>query len=456
MDVQALLPRALTYEPANTEYWMNGTGPFFAPDLTLQQTMQPFIYSNGSTPDLEVTCPTSNCTWPAFETLALCNFCDDRIISELEYGCYNTSAEWLTDVSDYASYPTNYPSTTQCGWFLNATSDAPVLMTGYTFDPLTKAQGEVLETRLFPLVDANTKQTSYDGSVLFRDLVNPVLDVIIAHTPGGPAAVLENVRPVAYECAISWCTQTLESTSFEGKLQENATRMVTNNTKAPYAWKVDLETFYYEYDYNVSITPDDQHHHPTLDPQTSNKDLTFTVSNETALNFQFMLDIIMPSFVTNKPNEDVAQIKWYTLNSQGTGGAKVTPSLVTPWRNENIVRHMERIAEAMTRTIRNAVNDKNQLETIEGTAWQLKIHVEVRWAWLILPVVLAAISLVFLVVTVAKSSHDIDDVGIWKNSALAILFNGLGDDVQRSVGPNARMGEIRNKAMDLSVKIVPE
>jgi hypothetical protein len=79
--------------------------------------------------------------------------------------------------------------------------------------------------------------------------------------------------------------------------------------------------------------------------------------------------------------------------------------------------------------------------------------VKIRWIWVTLPLSLLVFSFIFLLATVIRSSRDEDTVGIWKTSALAVLFNGLGDDVQSNVGPHVRMGEARSKARDMKVHL---
>lgn len=63
------------------------------------------------------------------------------------------------------------------------------------------------------------------------------------------------------------------------------------------------------------------------------------------------------------------------------------------------------------------------------------------------------LSLVFLIATAIRSVKEKDKIGIFKTSALAILFNGLGDEVQAQYGGIQRMGETRARARDMKVKL---
>jgi len=63
-------------------------------------------------------------------------------------------------------------------------------------------------------------------------------------------------------------------------------------------------------------------------------------------------------------------------------------------------------------------------------------------------------SLMFLIATVIRSTQEREKIGIFKTSALAILFNGLGDDVQARVGGGGnRLGDARSRARDMKVRL---
>jgi hypothetical protein len=59
-------------------------------------------------------------------------------------------------------------------------------------------------------------------------------------------------------------------------------------------------------------------------------------------------------------------------------------------------------------------------------------------------------------VTILKCERDIDEVGVWKTSALAILFNGLDDEVMKDKKKVWRMGDMRRKARGMKVRLEPD
>jgi hypothetical protein len=81
------------------------------------------------------------------------------------------------------------------------------------------------------------------------------------------------------------------------------------------------------------------------------------------------------------------------------------------------------------------------------------VLIKIHWVWISLPIILLIFSLMFLIATAVKSTREEDQIGIFKTSALAILVNGLGEDVQKQFGGNSRMGITRSRAKDVKVQL---
>jgi hypothetical protein len=127
-----------------------------------------------------------------------------------------------------------------------------------------------------------------------------------------------------------------------------------------------------------------------------------------------------------------------------------------PWdAPRNVSQHLSQAVTVMNQVIRRNTLSKSGTHNVSvGRAFAYVIIVHVRWAWISLPAALLLFSLLFLITTVVRSTRDADNVGIWKTSALAILFNGLGDDVQNHVGSgNLSMGYTRARAKELKVHL---
>ena len=124
-----------------------------------------------------------------------------------------------------------------------------------------------------------------------------------------------------------------------------------------------------------------------------------------------------------------------------------------PWLPpNNLSAHLTRLASTLTNIMRSTVNST---DPVVGVALDTQMLVNMRWTWFILPLTVFILTLAFLSATIFKSHHEKNEVGIWKTSALAILFNGPGDEAQRAMGSNCRLGEVRQKAKELSINLVP-
>jgi hypothetical protein len=444
----ATVPRATTYEAQSGLSHFNNTSRLFSP-RDLEAFTESVFFNTGTLPALNVTCSTSNCTWEPFDTLGICSECID-ISKELKYDCLTSVAEWLPNV---ALTDATYPNVTACGYYLiPETPDSfPLLMNGYVVDEKGNP-GEALSMRIFPFVDVIERQPHFGGSLHFKDFQTPINDFLIAATNGGPKGVYANATTTAHECILFWCTKTVQSAYYWGHKQENISNVLPMQTQDQFPWELipDPEGALTRYISNFTRTL----------PSRSQPDLqnnTFSITNVTALQAVFVIDDIAPSYVVAANSSDAPQIKWLNGPEYGAPLLISFPDDLNVWSPPNdVVARVDFLANTLTDLIRNTPDANNKIELIHGFAWDQRTGVQVRWAWFSLPVALLVFSVVFLLVTVYESSKDEEFVGIWKTSTIAVLFNGLGDEVQTKFGTNCKMGEARAKARVIKVKILPD
>jgi len=406
-------------------------------------------FVTGTRPDIPLSCPTSNCTWPEYETLAVCSSCEEvSHLLDITYSCMDNatidwSVSWQGPLSDVP-----YPTGTVCGHWLNATSDAPLLLSGYVADVQNGSSPphETLLVRTIPLSDFNTKDPYYGvGSVNFKHIRNPILDALIASAVGGSDSVYDKKAPVVHECLLSWCVQTMKSSYDWGKYTENVTStfLDVSSEPGPWPWLVSGEVF--EYTQNVALTP------PTASASRSNNTVvnaTYTIDRDTIFNTMIIFDDFFPSFYTDENNSGGGLLRFRNY----AGGPSTRPLAFNAWEAPNdLSKHMERLATALTNLIRSS----NKKEMTPGEAYNKQNFVSVRWEWLTLPIGLLCISFVFLAATVAKSAVERDRVGVWKTSAYATLLYGLPDEMQQKITRSGSTGTPRAKAKELKVKLQP-
>ena len=109
------------------------------------------------------------------------------------------------------------------------------------------------------------------------------------------------------------------------------------------------------------------------------------------------------------------------------------------------------IANSITEQIRRDGNSAGFSDAAQGVIWQSETCIELRWAWLSYPAILAFLVIAFLVGTMVESA--IYRQGDWKTSMLPVLFHGLREPpVDEVTGRDADAGEgeilVKPKAME--------
>jgi hypothetical protein len=227
-----------------------GDVPVVPYDGAMNSLIYPWWLGTGMPWDVAPNCPTGNCTFDPFHTLAV-DFQCKEMPDYLEFGCKNTSAEFLSTVK-YAGPGAN-PNVTSCGYYLNipdSDDEPPQLMSGYEVTA-DGSIGEVLATRFFSLSDILTHEQFFGGSVSFKNITHPIVDFILASTPGGFDGAVKNTTPVVTECEVHWVVKKLQAKVVSGNLTEEAleTLQVSSNFDNP--WDPDDWRQYRE---NITMT----------------------------------------------------------------------------------------------------------------------------------------------------------------------------------------------------------
>lgn len=346
--------------------------------------------------------------------------------------------DWLSNVTD----PTDLkaiPVSKVCGWWVNATSDSPLLASGFIPTTNPTAPGlEALTGRVFPLFDLAPLYldvnftTWYDGSINYRHIQNPIMDFLVFDTPGGLPGLYANQTPSAQECVINWCVERMQPEVYIGNLSHHTVGQPQQpEGEAPSPWSLDADYNVF-YDANFEFTP-------------SNSTETFRVSNDTMIQTIILMAAYFPLTITASSSDamfryrfpallDVPYVKLLSSDAWATDlSAKVTG-----------------LARLMTDVMMTSFDG---IHSLEGTACVNEIFVSVRWKWFSLPFALLLLSLIFLLTTIFKCAEEEQDIGIWKTSALPVLMNGLRGDVRRQMGTSTKMGDVRSHARETEMKL---
>ncbi|KAE9978789.1 hypothetical protein EG328_001245 [Venturia inaequalis] len=445
----ATISRAIVYDPYKALYWVNGSSKS-PPDQATETFVYPFWQGEGIVPGVLFDCPTGNCTYDPFLSLAIDYQCKE-LPNLLEFGCQDASAEWMTTLDYYKvkAEGVDMLNVSTCGWYLDVPTQGKQLMSGYEVKS-DGSIGQVLSTRFFPYMDLATNEQYWNGSYSLPNVTLPIVDFIVAATPGGFDGALKNNTPTSHECEVHWVVKKLQSSVRSGVLSEETLETFQFESNATTPWDpVNIADF----GINYTMTLPDPH-------SFTGDHSTFGLDNETAYKvFELWEELVPSSFVLSSqknPIEGGPVFKYFWPVSP----PRLIDALPTnAWEPPaNISAHMGKAVMAMNQVIRrNPVSQAQRHDVAVGKAYAYVVLVEIRWKWLSLPLILLIFSFMFLVATVVRSTKDQDNVGIFKTSALAILFNGLGEDVQERVGTGAnRMGYARERARDMKVRLDDE
>jgi hypothetical protein len=424
----------------------------------LMPVVQQFLTRNGTKPtpfgtsyrpEIPLSCPTSNCTWPVYDTLAVCSQCAEvSDLLDITFTCLNTTVDWSTKWEGPLS-KVPYPNSTVCGHFLNVTADLPILLSGYTVDINgDDIHDETLLLRTIPLTAYLDKKRLYDvGSVAFKNIRNPILDALVASATGGPESVYQNKTPTVHECALSWCVQTIESSYDLGGYQERIVSSYYNTTIGPnpwVAWEIPEVGTWIQYQENITIIPTGI---SPNDDRPTNSTIEYGANNVTASSSMNCFDDFFPASFSVDNISAIPRLRYRDFMD----GPSQRYLPYSPWMApNNLTRHVEKLATAMT----NRVRSSESSEMLQGEAFYSEQYVSVQWEWLIFPFLLLTLSLVFLVSTIIKTSKD-TSTGIWKTSAMPTLIYSLPKDAQSKLSPSSTWNDSDKNSRKLRIKLLP-
>jgi hypothetical protein len=350
----------------------------------------------------------------------------------LEFACLEESGEWRSEVT---VNDVNSTKVVSCGHFLNATSDNPILMSGYSLNSsASDGVGELLLMRNLNLQDVNVDVTYWGGSINYGNPAFPIVDFIQIAAQDA-ASVFRNETPTARECVVQWCTKRIVASYDQGNYSEHVISEAYDTTEPFDAldFGTDMVFTYYK---NISITP----------PGSS---LTFIVPNATALPTIFLFQDYMPAYLTGKNATATPLLR--THNWVGED-----PKLWTYPNNPFAEPHdgtayLQNMTTAVTNVIRSYPGSS---EMFRGTGG-LETYIRARWGFFALPLLLVCFTLVLLIAVIIDH-RKAGDMGIWKTSSLATLANGLDPSIMRTFGSTRQMYDVFENSAKVKVALRPE
>jgi hypothetical protein len=252
-----------------------------------------------------------------------------------------------------------------------------------------------------PTVDATARTGEFDLNSITAWLVNAGIVRFYKETPGWP-------RTESFECGLSWCAK-----------RYSAVNVTAGNISTPDIRSYPLRSpkaYFNEESLNSFVVSDDD------DIDFNGPDRIFIVN---ANNHKELSTWLADTFFNTSDKEAVARALYM---------------------QSNISQIFENIANSMTNKIREGPNATK----IYGTSYREETYIHVTWAWLILPGVVVFMAVVLLAASIV-SSRGLNG-GLWKNSALALLFTQIRGCEHEGLKVG-RWSEIENQAKGLRGKL---
>lgn len=362
------------------------------PSITLKMEVSNGASSQGTINNFTPSCPTSNCTWPTFQSLGLCSTCMDVTdYARKNWECKDNSTSVIIDGATGHSRTCSYSLPN------SAFSYEYQIFHDDTHGNYTEVDGE-LRLNIWP---TNVQRTTFSDNIL------TLISRVALHDTGDlvPGVGREQVQ-VATECALAMCVQEHNLSVVSGIVQHSI-----KSVEQPFSMK-DISTSPYAADYDIKAA-------------TINNTRYFVEGSWT-------VPLVLLEIMATLPGNVTAD--YYTNQTtdsapKNDGDITSTTDLASSFYAGLIfTQAIDNMATSVSQYMRSLSED-----TTTGHAHNMETYIHVRWYWIALPAVLVASGVALLFIAMIQTSQS--GLEVWKSSSLPLWFHGP---------PNGRVNSFAN------------
>lgn len=358
-------------------------------------------------------CPTGNCTWPRFESLAVCNMCTN-VTARLES---IVASFWAPDSGTAFILPNGLYLYNANGWEYGSSGEI-VLDDG------------ALTTAGYLMTALGTDNAS--ETITAHDLDTLIISIPMVRVWPGPLATTvtwPDLPLSAMECALFYCVNSYEFKVSNGTLLVESDQ-IKDAKRAANSW----------------VAEGNQHHLNKSTPES----IAFSKANSEFPRTDLML--VSPNgsrFNISQPA--INSISYYYQSTFAvTGGAgpyhfsnsktgwlsgfysnnshiPYEPGVMQPlFASQDLNGTFTTLAASMSNAIRAGADETfdGVPQVVMGTKGELKTFYRVVWPWISLHCFIVAAGVVFLLVTIQENKRHGRAVPMWRSSNLAVLNRG--------------------------------
>ena len=358
------------------------------------------------------SCPTGNCTFPIFQSLAACSRCED-LSSAVERTC---------DKQLYSSWPrpeTGEEPGDECqfsvpnGVFIRQTAVK------------IRGKDDVFE--------------EYDSLNVWSEpppegWYSPDETMVKITTVRGRVGSDGSMPVNASLCSLYWCINIYNSSVMQGRLVEKTT---DSEPMKQLQWWTNSSSMF------------------LIGTETASSLRSWLRSN---INFTFSNNMVSV--------HEKGVTGWRAASPTAElNGNRVSENLdlITLFRESDPQTIFENLARAMTAHIRQFKRDENvekdwppqdyglTNEPVNGTASEVEAYIAIRWAWLAFPASMLVFTVLYFILVVVQTATS--GVPVWKFSPLAMLYHRLEGSAVDQVQGITEVAEMEKHAKRTKVRL---
>lgn len=420
---------------------------------------------------LPTVCPSGNCTWPPYVSLAVCSSCAD-VSSMLSHAPKQDSPmAWLFAVEEGdTGYRDNAPQNLTTYFLPN----------GLNID--NRAVGTAYGMSASPVIMTTLGNLRPSESLTFRSSTTLLYSISILRVPVADfplVGVWQSSNPAvqAMECGLYLCLREYTSKVQSGTLIETAKEIASTRSAQSFqvAIQEDQNVIRYE---GVNTTVDALYSNNTYFPRT---DLQIDVPEELdTLNHVEFVNISqagidgLSTYLTSLFEDSAfynitlateaslpcslggSPLKCGVLrNVTGMAIGPIAPTNFAPaamqvlWNSVDLTATFANLADSLSNELRKNADGQPMFN---GHLGRQETVVTVRWAWIALPVFCVVVSLAFFVLSMWESH--LTSIPLWKSSSLAPLYHGLDADIWSTLARPEMISQMSRAAEDIHVRLV--
>lgn len=375
---------------------------------------------------LDPKCPSSRCEYPEFATLGICSTCQD-VTEESNQTCVSVPESALSyhgpvmPEGALADAPVNCTYSSPNGLKINPlpTSFAIQGKDSYKVSrvPWNSVTSTSLFTQLIEEKDGNATDILQMLAAQYPERENYVI-----YTPEN--STKPEKKPSLSQCSVYFCEQQFPNSTY-----------TSSDHKSPQPSRSQA----LEFDFARQLQPVEgpiadikalYMFHPLNESKTYSTNSTYTIETETMSD---LVELLQSLF-------NITENGFGNSNKQGTPMAVLATS-------QNISESMDSMATSMTNVIRQNLAASH----VPGQLYYNETFIQVRWPWIIYPVALIVISIVFMSTTaVANRGQPV----LWKSSIFPLLLGELEVTPEKQKIANLRhMEEIYHESKNIQVMV---